>query len=120
MNNSTSLLPVLLSPSSSSSARCGARAGFFCASQRSADDDAARLIARLLPSRCAAEDDTRLLGRSPLDDGGASSATGSNDLEVDMPQPRRAQIYAGPGFLVASPEPSMLPMPSSFMVRVAA
>ena len=53
-------------------------------------------------------------------DGGASSATGSNDLEVDMPRPQRAQIYAGPGFLVASPEPSMLPMPSSFMVRVAA
>jgi len=34
------LLPVLLSPSSSSSASgCGSARGFFCASQRSADDD---------------------------------------------------------------------------------
>jgi hypothetical protein len=33
---------------------------------------------------------------------------------------RRALLYAGPGFLSASPEPSTLPMPSSLMVRVAA
>ncbi|CAN6330576.1 unnamed protein product [Urochloa humidicola] len=47
-----------------------------------------------------------------IDDDGQSS-TGSND---DMP--RRA-FFAGPGFL-ASPEPSMLPMPLSFMLRAAA
>ncbi|CAL4904160.1 unnamed protein product [Urochloa decumbens] len=52
-----------------------------------------------------------------VDDDGQSS-TGSNDMELDD-MPRRA-FYAGPGFL-ASPEPSMLPMPSSsLMVRVAA
>lgn len=33
---------------------------------------------------------------------------------------RRALLYAGPGFLSASPEPSTLPTPSSLVVRVAA
>ncbi|KAL6598073.1 hypothetical protein ACP70R_046494 [Stipagrostis hirtigluma subsp. patula] len=48
-----------------------------------------------------------------VDDG--KSSTGSNDgdggsMELDEPP------YAGPGFIV-SPEPSMLPMPTMFMVR---
>jgi hypothetical protein len=34
--------------------------------------------------------------------------------------PLQRTFYAGPGFLASSPEPSMLPMPSPFMVRVAA
>ncbi|CAN6339698.1 unnamed protein product [Urochloa humidicola] len=59
-----------------------------------------------------------------LDDG--KSSTVSNDVEslVDTntttpprPLPQRA-FYAGPGF-IASPHPSMLPMPSSLMIRVA-
>ncbi|KAG2623056.1 hypothetical protein PVAP13_3KG032600 [Panicum virgatum] len=54
-----------------------------------------------------------------LDDGEGS--TGSNDMEhlgmtPPRPLPQRA-LYAGPGF-VASPDPSMLPMPS-LMIRVA-
>ncbi|CAL4995470.1 unnamed protein product [Urochloa decumbens] len=51
-----------------------------------------------------------------VDDGGSS--TGSNDVEVDMAAALPRAFYAGPGF-IASPAPSMLPMPS-FMVRVAA
>ena len=56
----------------------------MCASQRSADDDAARLIARLLPSRCAAEDDTRLLGWSPLDDGGGLLLLSDEDARAGL------------------------------------
>nr|TKW07504.1 hypothetical protein SEVIR_7G311500v2 [Setaria viridis] len=53
-----------------------------------------------------------------IDDEDGQSSTGSNDMELYMP-PQRA-FYAGPGFL-ASPEPSMLPMPSSLlMLRVSA
>ncbi|KAL6641866.1 hypothetical protein ACP70R_020047 [Stipagrostis hirtigluma subsp. patula] len=51
---------------------------------------------------------------SQADDG--ESSTGSNDddgMELDKPP------YAGPGF-VASPEPSMLPMPTMFLVRALA
>ncbi|RCV36539.1 hypothetical protein SETIT_7G326900v2 [Setaria italica] len=48
------------------------------------------------------------------DEDGQSSSTGSNDMELDMP-PQRA-FYAGPGFL-ASPEPGMLPMPSSLLMH---
>ncbi|CAO2143312.1 unnamed protein product [Urochloa humidicola] len=51
-----------------------------------------------------------------LDDG--ESSTGSNDVELNITRqsvPPRS-LYAGPGF-IASPEPSMLPMPS-FMIRV--
>ncbi|GJN28284.1 hypothetical protein PR202_gb16391 [Eleusine coracana subsp. coracana] len=51
-----------------------------------------------------------------LDDDDRSS-TGSNDVELDTPPPRKQAFYAGPGFIV-SLEPGMLPMPS-FMVRVA-
>jgi len=54
------------------------------------------------------------------DDDGESS-TASNDMEVDMQLPPLrppAAFFAGPGF-IASPEPSMLPMPSSFTIRVA-
>ncbi|KAJ1274347.1 hypothetical protein BS78_05G055600 [Paspalum vaginatum] len=53
------------------------------------------------------------------DDDGESS-TASNEMEMDMqlPPPPPPAIFAGPGF-VASPEPSMLPMPSSFMIRAA-
>ncbi|KAF8772663.1 hypothetical protein HU200_005628 [Digitaria exilis] len=52
-----------------------------------------------------------------LDDG--ESSTGSNDVEMGMPiqPPPRSLYYAGPSF-VASPEPSMLPMPS-FLISVA-
>ncbi|KAJ1264779.1 hypothetical protein BS78_08G027700 [Paspalum vaginatum] len=47
------------------------------------------------------------------------SSTGSNHKKkLDMAQPLQQGMYAGPRFL-ASPEPSMLPMPSSFMVRAA-
>ncbi|CAL4896839.1 unnamed protein product [Urochloa decumbens] len=57
-----------------------------------------------------------------LDDGEMSSTGSNDDVEssvVDMPPPlpQRA-LYAGPGF-IASPHPSMLPMPSSLMIRVA-
>ncbi|CAN6374122.1 unnamed protein product [Urochloa humidicola] len=57
-----------------------------------------------------------------LEDG--ESSTASNDVELDKeahrtppPPALRWAFYAGPGF-IASPEPSMLPMPS-FMIRVA-
>ncbi|CAL4995469.1 unnamed protein product [Urochloa decumbens] len=59
--------------------------------------------------------------RSPradeLDDG-ESSSTGSNDVEVNMAALQRV-FYAGPPGFIASPEPSMLPVPSFFMIRVA-
>ncbi|CAO2210596.1 unnamed protein product [Urochloa humidicola] len=48
---------------------------------------------------------------------GGESITGSNDTELDKVALPRA-FYDGPGF-IASPAPSMLPMPS-FMIRVAA
>ncbi|CAN6374121.1 unnamed protein product [Urochloa humidicola] len=52
-----------------------------------------------------------------VDDGGSS--TGSDDMEeVETAAALTRVLYAGPGF-IASPEPSMLPMPS-FMVRAAA
>jgi hypothetical protein len=53
------------------------------------------------------------------DDDGASS-TASNDVELDKPRPQLLPwaLYAGPGF-TAAPEPRMLPMPSSLMVRAA-
>jgi len=55
-----------------------------------------------------------------LDDG-ESSSTGSNDIddteEEILWKPRA--MYAGPGFAAAAPEPTMLPMPTSFLVRVA-
>jgi hypothetical protein len=50
------------------------------------------------------------------DDDGQSN---SNGMELDD-VPLQRTFYAGPGFLASSPEPSMLPMPSPFMVRVAA
>ncbi|CAD6254746.1 unnamed protein product [Miscanthus lutarioriparius] len=55
-----------------------------------------------------------------LDDG-ESSSTGSNDIddteEEILWKPRA--MYAGPGFAAAAPEPTMLPMPTSLLVRVA-
>ncbi|CAD6231204.1 unnamed protein product [Miscanthus lutarioriparius] len=56
-----------------------------------------------------------------LDDG-ESSSTGSNDIDTEEEEeilwnPRA--MYAGPGFVVAAPESSMLPMPTTFLVRVA-
>ncbi|KAL6905609.1 hypothetical protein ACP4OV_003210 [Aristida adscensionis] len=51
-----------------------------------------------------------------VDDG--VNSTGSNDVEMEEEPPQRAP-YAGPGFVVASPEPSMIPMPAAFLVRVA-
>jgi hypothetical protein len=64
VSNSTSLLPVLLAPSSSSS-DAGGRGCFLCASQRLADDDDART-----PPQRDAQDGARLLGRLLLDDDG--------------------------------------------------
>jgi hypothetical protein len=46
-----------------------------------------------------------------LDDG--KSSTGSNDIDT------RSIYYAEPGFDSAAPEPSMLPMPTTLLVRVA-
>ncbi|CAN6374112.1 unnamed protein product [Urochloa humidicola] len=54
-------------------------------------------------------------GDDELDDG--VSSTGSNDVELDMPRQPPRSLYAGPGFIASSPEPSMLPMPS-FMILV--
>ncbi|KAL6862411.1 hypothetical protein ACP4OV_016752 [Aristida adscensionis] len=51
-----------------------------------------------------------------VDDG--ESSTGSNDMEMEEEPPQRA-LFAGPGFVAASPEPSMIPMPAAFLVRVA-
>ena len=50
-----------------------------------------------------------------VDDG--ESSTGSNNMELQMPQPPRA-LHAGLGGFIASPEPSMLPMPT-FLLPVA-
>jgi hypothetical protein len=46
-----------------------------------------------------------------LDDG--KSSTGSNDIDT------RCIYYAQPSFVYAAPEPSMLPMPTTLLVRVA-
>lgn len=66
--------------------------------------------------------DAHLKKPCPLQGGGSDdvdgqSSTGSNDMELDD-VPRRA-FYSGPGFVASSPEPSMLLMPSSLMLRVA-
>jgi hypothetical protein len=55
----------------------------------------------------------------PLDDG-ESSSTGSNDIDMDeeiLWKPRA--MYAGPGFVGAAPEPTMVPLPTALLVRVA-
>jgi hypothetical protein len=57
----------------------------------------------------------------PLDDG-ESSSSGSNDIDTDTEEEilwKPRAMYAGPGFAAAAPEPTMLPMPTSFLVRVA-
>uniref|UniRef100_K3YDQ2 DUF4005 domain-containing protein n=1 Tax=Setaria italica TaxID=4555 RepID=K3YDQ2_SETIT len=99
------------SSSSSSSNRPSSRAS-SCASHwgggSRASSSAKRWDAHKKPRPPASEE---------LDDG--ASSTGSNYVELDTPRAQRA-LYAGPGFLSASPEPSMLPMPSSLMLRVAA
>jgi hypothetical protein len=66
--------------------------------------------------------DAHLKKPCPLQGGGSDdvdgqSSTGSNDMELDD-VPQRA-FDSGPGFVASSPEPSMLPMPSSLMLRVA-
>jgi hypothetical protein len=58
--------------------------------------------------------------QAELLDDGESSCTGSNDIDTEeeiLWKPRA--MYAGPGFAVATPEPSMVPMPTAFLVRVA-
>ncbi|EES09286.1 hypothetical protein BDA96_05G043000 [Sorghum bicolor] len=59
--------------------------------------------------------------QAELLDDGESSSTGSNDIE-DMEEEilwKPRAMYAGPGFVVAAPESSMLPMPTAFLVPVA-
>ncbi|CAD6258207.1 unnamed protein product [Miscanthus lutarioriparius] len=58
--------------------------------------------------------------QADLLDDGESSSTGSNDIDMEeeiLWKPRA--MYAGPGFVVAAPEPSMIPMPTAFLVPVA-
>jgi hypothetical protein len=58
--------------------------------------------------------------QAKLLDDGESSSTGSNDMDTEeeiLWKPRA--MYAGPGFVVAAPESSMLPMPTAFLVPVA-
>ncbi|CAN6374176.1 unnamed protein product [Urochloa humidicola] len=110
--------PASPASSSSSASSCSSKTKSCHVSRRpnkggraSPSSTAERWDAHKKPPRAPVADE--------LDDG--ASSTGNNDVEVelDMPQqqpPRRA-FYAGPGF-IASPEPSMLPMPS-FMIRVA-
>jgi len=61
------------------------------------------------------------LPQAKLLDDGESSSTGSNDIDTEEEEivwkPRA--MYAGPGFVVAAPESSMLPMPTAFLVPVA-
>ncbi|CAL4995481.1 unnamed protein product [Urochloa decumbens] len=80
---------------------------------------------RASPSSSAERWDAHKKPRAPaadeVDDG--ASSTGSNDVELELDMPRQQpppprSLYAGPGFICTSPEPSMLPMPS-FMIRVA-
>jgi hypothetical protein len=52
-------------------------------------------------------------------DDGESSSTGSNDIDTEEILWKPRALYAGPGFVVAAPEPGMLPMPTAFLVRVA-
>jgi hypothetical protein len=62
----------------------------------------------------------RCLRQAEALDDGESSSTGSNDMDTEeeiLWKPRA--MYAGPGFVVAAPEPSMLPMPTAFLVPVA-
>ncbi|AQK57437.1 hypothetical protein ZEAMMB73_Zm00001d052580 [Zea mays] len=58
-----------------------------------------------------------------LDDDGERSSTGSNDnIETEEEivwKPRATAIYAEPCFISTAPEPSMLPMPTAFLFRVA-
>jgi len=56
----------------------------------------------------------------PLDDDGESRSTGSYDIDAEEIRWKPRAMYAGPSFVVASPEPSMIPMPTVFLVRVAA
>ncbi|CAD6235526.1 unnamed protein product [Miscanthus lutarioriparius] len=44
-----------------------------------------------------------------------SSSTGSNDLDTEEILWKPRAMYAGPGFVVAAPEPGMLPMPNSVL-----
>jgi hypothetical protein len=59
-----------------------------------------------------------------LDDA-ESSSTGSNDIDTEEEEEEEEilwkprAMYAGPGFVVAAPESSMLPMPTAFLVSVA-
>ncbi|CAD6204492.1 unnamed protein product [Miscanthus lutarioriparius] len=55
----------------------------------------------------------------PLDDG-ESSSTGSNDIDVEEILWKPLAMYAGPGFVAATPELSMVPMPTTLLaIRVA-
>jgi hypothetical protein len=55
----------------------------------------------------------------PLDDG-ESISSGSDDIDAEEIRWKPRAMYAGLGFVVASPEPSVIPMPTEFLVRVAA
>ncbi|KAL6605772.1 hypothetical protein ACP70R_041425 [Stipagrostis hirtigluma subsp. patula] len=52
---------------------------------------------------------------SQADDGESSTGSSDDDDAMELDKP----LYAGPGY-VASPEPSMLPMPTMFLVRARA
>ncbi|EES08538.1 hypothetical protein BDA96_05G139500 [Sorghum bicolor] len=57
-----------------------------------------------------------------VDDGESSSTAGSGDDDIDTEEEilwKPRAMYAGPGFLVAAPESSVLPVPTAFLVPVA-
>jgi hypothetical protein len=63
----------------------------------------------------------RCLPQAVLLDDGESNRTGSND-DIDMEEEilwKPRAMYAGLGFVAATPEPSMLPVPTAFLCRVA-
>ncbi|TKW07876.1 hypothetical protein SEVIR_7G336600v4 [Setaria viridis] len=110
--------PVSLS-SSSSSARSNNK-GCDGSSRRRANSRATTTAAGRWDAH---KKPTAALRTNEIDDDDGESSTGSNDMGyLDMPLPRplphRELYYAGPGFIAAAPDPSMLPMPSSLMIRV--
>ncbi|CAO2140898.1 unnamed protein product [Urochloa humidicola] len=99
------------SSSSSSSASSSSNRTKTCHVSRRPAKKGGRAAASSSAERWDAQKKARALAAGDeLDDG--VSSNGSNGVEMDMPRQPPRSLYAGPGFIASSPEPSMLPMPS--------
>ncbi|CAO2143310.1 unnamed protein product [Urochloa humidicola] len=103
-------------PSSSSSASSSSNRTKTCHVSRRPAKKGGRAAASSSAERWDAQKKARALAAGDeLDDG--VSSNGRNDVELGMLRQPPRSLYAGPGFIASSPEPSMLPMPS-FMILV--